>query len=99
MKPNKATLQAFLDWMVAEQQGPTGWAVTNAALEVIRFAEQQGITLDKTQYERHNRQTGINRLQSADLRDLREAVNGYRTASGQLEAQKQPSAPEHLQGV
>lgn len=99
MKPNKATLQAFLNWMVAEQQGPTGWAVTDAALEVIRFAEQQGITLDTTNYERHNRQTGINRPQSADLRELREAVNGYRAASGQLEAQEQPPAPEHLQGV
>lgn len=98
MKPSKATLQAFLDWVVAEQQGPTGWAVTDPAQELLRFAKQHNITLDDTNYERYanNRQTIVNRLPSAKMRSLRGTLKSSGAATGQLEAQEWPNTNEYL---
>jgi len=98
MKPSKATLQTFLDWVVAEQQGPTGWAVTDPAQELLRFATQHNITLDETHYGRHanNRQTIVNRLPSAKMRNLRGTLKSFGAATGQLETQERPNPNEHL---
>lgn len=99
MKVSKPTLQAFLDWVVTEQQGPTGWAVSNPALEVLRFAEQNNINLDTTNYDkldsitqmshsdRYNyyRTASANRRGSAALLGLSGTANDPGVVTGQLE--------------
>ena len=40
-----ATLRKLNDWIAAERQGPTGWAIVDLAVELARFAELHNVKL------------------------------------------------------
>ena len=40
-----ATLRTLKEWIITERQGPTGWAVTDLATELARFAKLHDVKL------------------------------------------------------
>lgn len=80
MKIHTPTLQALLNWIVAEENGPTGWAVLDPATEVIRFAEAHGITLQEVQRERCNK----NRLAFNTLRTRQSSIDSNKADMREL---------------
>lgn len=78
--------------------GPTGFAVVDPAQEVLRFAEEHGITLNKANYERRNAYQKMS--YSERLRAILDANSGVQcvsstnddtgTAQRQLAQKEQP---------